>query len=164
MTTLRMLPSPLRDRVGHLTTDRFRGYSFHLRCGLLPPCLRFEAVVPAHLRVGGPRVPQNSVPGCWLGFTRATITGRLVLCASRRTAHRTVREPLDSHGSYHPVTPRPADTTRLLPFGWPHRVARWFVPFAPPELPGFNTTTRRSAPAPRIGTCILVGPLLGLFP
>lgn len=58
---------------------------------------------------------------------------------SPRGAHRTVREPLDSHGSYHPVKPRPADTTRLLPCGWPHRVARWFVPFAPPALPGFNT-------------------------
>ncbi len=91
LTTLRILPSPLRDRVGHLTTDRFRGYSFHLRCGLLPPCLRFETIVPAHtLRMGGPRAPQNSVPGCWLGFAGATIAGRLVLCASRRTSHRTV--------------------------------------------------------------------------
>ncbi len=102
-TTLLILPSPLRDKVGRLTTVRFRGYSFHLRCGLLPPCLRFKAVVPAHLRVGGPCAPQNSVPGCWLGFAEAAIPGRLVLCASRRTAHRTVREPLDSHGSYHPA-------------------------------------------------------------
>ena len=92
LTTLRILPSPLRDRVGHLTTDRFRGYSFHLRYGLLPPCLRFETVVPAHtLRMGGPRAPQNSVPGCWLGTTGATIAGHLVLCASRRTPHRSGR-------------------------------------------------------------------------
>ncbi len=95
LTTLRILPSPLRDRVGHLTTDRFRGYSFHLRYGLLPPCLRFETVVPTHtLRMGGPRAPQNSVPGCWLGITGATIAGHLALCASRRTSHRSVRAGL----------------------------------------------------------------------
>ena len=103
LTMLRILPSPLRDKVGHLTTVRFRGYSFHLRCVLLPPCLRFKAVVPAHLRVDSPRAPQNSVPGRWLGFTGAAIPDRLVLCASRRTPHRTVREPLDSYGSYRPA-------------------------------------------------------------
>src|SRR5204863_4511641 len=36
--------------------------------------------------------------------------------------------------------------------------------FAPPVLPGFLATTSPSAPAPRIGTLILVGPPLGFLP
>ena len=91
-------PIERQGRPPHNTFD-FGANPFHLRCGLLPPCLRFEAVVPTHLRMGGPRAPQNSVPGCWLDITGAPIAERLVLCASRRTPLRTVREPLDSHRS-----------------------------------------------------------------
>jgi hypothetical protein len=95
-----MLPSPLRDKVGHLTTRSISGLiPFTCVAACYLPCLRFEAVVPTHLRMGGPRAPQNSVPGCWLDITGAPIAGRLVLCASRRTPLRTVREPLDSHRS-----------------------------------------------------------------
>ena len=37
-------------------------------------------------------------------------------------------------------------------------------PFAPPALPGFRATTSPSAPSPRIGTRLLMGPPLGVLP
>jgi len=39
--------------------------------------------------------------------------------------------------------------------GWPPSRPGRPVPFAPPALPGFTTTTRRSAPVPRDGTRLL---------
>ena len=85
-----VLPSPMRDKVGHLTTRSISGLvPFHLRCGLSPPCLRFAVVVPDPLRRIGPRTTQDSVPDCWLGFAGAAIADRMILCASRRTSHRT---------------------------------------------------------------------------
>jgi hypothetical protein len=93
-------PIERQGRPPHNTID-FGVNPFHLRCGLLPPCLRFEAVVPVHLRMGGPRAPQNSVPGCWLDITGARIAARLVLCASRRTSLRSGRA-----GFLHPAPRR----------------------------------------------------------
>src|ERR1700730_17683488 len=44
-----ILPSPLRDKVGAVHHDRFRGYvSVHSRSGLHPPCLRFAVAVAGH--------------------------------------------------------------------------------------------------------------------
>src|SRR5437867_2416866 len=48
--------------------------------------------------------------------------------------------------------------------GWPCPGARVSGPFAPPELPGFIATSDPSAPAPRIGTRLLVGQPLGGLP
>src|SRR5207247_1579498 len=48
--------------------------------------------------------------------------------------------------------------------GWLASSARSSGPFAPPVLPGFLATTSPSAPVPRIGTLILVGPPLGFLP
>ena len=42
--------------------------------------------------------------------------------------------------------------------------ARKLGPLAPPALPGFIATMSPSAPSPRIGTLILVGPPLGFLP
>src|ERR1700732_5241413 len=44
-----ILPSPLRDKVGAVHHDRFRGYvSVNSRSRLHPPCLRFAAAVAGH--------------------------------------------------------------------------------------------------------------------
>ncbi len=56
--------------------------------------------------IHGPPTAQNSVPGCWLNFARATISSHQTLCASRRTPPRTRREPLGSPGSHHPAVGR----------------------------------------------------------
>jgi hypothetical protein len=49
MTHTELLPSPLRDRVGHFHHDRFRGYVAVYCCfGLQPPCLRFAVAVAGH--------------------------------------------------------------------------------------------------------------------
>ncbi len=47
---------------------------------------------------------------------------------------------------------RPARLVHPGHSGWPPSRPGRPVPFAPPALPGFITTTRRSAPVPRIGT------------
>src|SRR4029079_2869689 len=48
--------------------------------------------------------------------------------------------------------------------GWPASSAGVSGPFPPPALPGFDGTTNPSAPAPRIGTRLLVGLPLGGLP
>jgi hypothetical protein len=47
-------PIERQGRPPHNTID-FGANPFHLRCSLLPPCLRFVIVVPTPLRMGGPR-------------------------------------------------------------------------------------------------------------
>src|SRR5580700_1066951 len=48
--------------------------------------------------------------------------------------------------------------------GWPLPSAGPADPFAPPTLPGFLATTGPSAPSPRFGTRLLMGPPLGGLP
>src|SRR5262249_37038123 len=48
--------------------------------------------------------------------------------------------------------------------GWPVSSAGESGPFAPPALPGFLAPTDPSAPAPRIGTRLLMGQPLGVHP
>jgi len=71
-----MLPSPLRDWVG-----RFDPFDFGAR-------YPFTCVPAYRLPVYASQWPlpgttQDSVPGCWLGFTRAAISGRCVSAACK---------------------------------------------------------------------------------
>jgi len=60
-----------------------------------------------------------------------------------------VLEPLDSHGSCHPVKATAFHRHHRVPPvpRWPLRSrCRWPAPFAPRALPRFSTTTEQSAP------------------
>ena len=100
ITALAIPPSPQRDKVGYFNHDRFRGYiSVHLRFGLRSPCLRFAVhVTVPHARLGTRLLARL----CHGNHLRLLYTMRF----PRRNSHRTVREPLDSSGSYRPTADR----------------------------------------------------------
>ena len=82
-------------------------------------------------------------------------------------SHRTVRDCLQSHGSWHPSKAAAFRHDRSAPpvAGWPSRSWRGCPgPFAPRALLRFIATTSQSAPARRIGTFGLTGPPLAPFP
>jgi hypothetical protein len=84
-----------------------------------------------------------------------------------RGAHRSGLEPLDSSGSCHPMKTavlhldRNGSSCCQLTKPTKTQVA---CPFASRALPRFRTTTRQSAPAPRVSTFGLAGLPLVPFP
>lgn len=65
------LPSPLRERVGCSEQDQFRGYCNYFHSLSFRPALFLST-----LRSGCYHPPtQDSIRGCWLGFTTVAISG-----------------------------------------------------------------------------------------
>ncbi len=91
----------------------------------------------------------------FLNGLHACITAESARGISPRAAHRSVLEPLDSHGSCHPLKAAAFRRNQSAPpvASWPSRSRRgWPTPFPPRTLLRLIGTTRQSAPDWRIGT------------